>query len=74
VTFGPGCQLLSFPESLFKGCSSLRSICIPSSIETISPRCFAGCGNLGNIIIEGEDGWSAGSMGDLGSQCYGTLA
>jgi hypothetical protein len=74
VTFGRGCQLLSFPESLFKGCSSLRWICIPSSIETISPHCFAGCGNLRNIIFDGDDGSSAGSTGDLRWQCYGTLA
>jgi hypothetical protein len=52
VKFGSGCQISNLSESAFAGCSSLASICIPSSIQTISKSCFADCTNLSNVTFE----------------------
>jgi hypothetical protein len=40
VPFGPGCELSTIGESAFAGCSSLESIYVPSSIETMPESCF----------------------------------
>jgi hypothetical protein len=36
----------------FQACSSLESICIPSSVETISTSCFIHCFNRCTITFE----------------------
>jgi hypothetical protein len=33
-------------------CSSLQSICLPASVETIRLRCFEGCKNLSSLTFE----------------------
>jgi hypothetical protein len=38
-------------ESAFWYCSSLRSICLPSSLETISPGCFQSCGDQLELVL-----------------------
>jgi hypothetical protein len=40
VIFEPYSRLLALGESAFCDCFSLTSICLPSSIEVISPGCF----------------------------------
>ena len=38
-------------EDAFGGCSSLQSITIPSSVESIGRRAFNGCSNLVKIEL-----------------------
>jgi hypothetical protein len=73
VIFEPGCRLAILPEAMFDGCSSLQSIRIPSSIDTICVSCFAGCGGLKQIIFDGGGQVSDRSVLELDRQCYGTL-
>jgi hypothetical protein len=49
VTFGPGSQLSSIESSAFEKCSALRSISIPSSVETIPQKCFSACSSLSMV-------------------------
>jgi hypothetical protein len=44
LTFETGSKLLVLGEYAFGCCSSLGSIYLPSSLETISPYCFQYCG------------------------------
>jgi hypothetical protein len=44
------------------GCSSLRSIWIPSSVETISEGCFKNCANLSSLLF--ESGSALSILGD----------
>jgi hypothetical protein len=37
--------------SAFSGCSSLSSICIPSSVERLCDQCFEGCRSLATVTF-----------------------
>jgi hypothetical protein len=52
VRFEAGCRISLFGESAFQHCSSLQSICIPSSVETISKSCFYQCYDLLKVTFE----------------------
>lgn len=60
-------EAISWPENLtvvggFEGCSSLRSITLPDSVDTISWNAFNGCSSLTSIVIPAgvtEIGYSA---------------
>jgi hypothetical protein len=52
VTFAPGSQLLCIPSYAFDSCSSLLSVCIPCSVETLSQKCFAKCRSLSAVTFE----------------------
>jgi hypothetical protein len=52
LTFESNCKVSILGESAFQNCSSLQSICIPSSIETISKSCFGGCTKLSSFKFE----------------------
>jgi hypothetical protein len=52
-------------ESALARCSSLRSICIPSSIETISDSCFAECDHLLMVTFE-----SHSKLSTLGERAF----
>jgi hypothetical protein len=43
VRFDVGGRISTLGDHAFSYCSSLQSICIPSSIEVISKCCFACC-------------------------------
>ena len=48
--------------SVFKGCSVLTSVTIPSSVTSIDPRAFEGCSGLTSLIIPSSVtsiGWNA---------------
>jgi hypothetical protein len=51
LAFESGSQLWALGDSAFFGCSSLESICIPSSIQTISKACFNSCRRLLNLTF-----------------------
>jgi hypothetical protein len=44
--------LSSLERALFLKCSSLSSICIPSSIECICENCFSECRSLSRVTFE----------------------
>jgi hypothetical protein len=52
LTFESGSQHVSLGNAAFEGCSSLQSIGIPSSIETIPECCFRWCRPLSNMVFE----------------------
>ena len=43
------CSGVNFPESMFSGCSSLKEITIPDSVESIGHGAFSGCTSLKSI-------------------------
>jgi hypothetical protein len=51
LTFEVGCQISTLGIAAFHG-SSLVSVCLPSSIETIPGLCFACCRNLSKFTFE----------------------
>jgi hypothetical protein len=51
-TFEANCTLSALGEFAFEYSVSLRSICIPSSIETISKSCFAHCSRLSTVAFQ----------------------
>jgi hypothetical protein len=51
VTFEEPCQITTFPNSTFSGCTSLASFTVPSSITTIGPYAFQGCTSLTSFSI-----------------------
>ena len=53
VRFSDDSFLQVIPRSGFLGVSSLRSIVLPKSVETIESGAFSGCGSLEKIIAEG---------------------
>jgi hypothetical protein len=65
VRFASDCHILRFGESAFWNCSSLESICIPSSIETIPESCFRLCKHLLNVTFE-----SGSSISILGESAF----
>jgi hypothetical protein len=54
LIFTPGSHssISLFEESTFAGCQPLQSICVPSSIDTISGCCFNNCLSLSNYAFE----------------------
>jgi hypothetical protein len=52
LTFESDCKVSIVDQSAFWNCSSLQSICIPSSIETISIYCFCHCTVLWLLTFE----------------------
>jgi hypothetical protein len=46
VTFETGCSATAFMPGAFQACSSLQSICIPSSVESLGSCCFKDCQRL----------------------------
>jgi hypothetical protein len=52
VTFESDSQLFRIERRVFHECKSLRSICIPSSLETLCPQCFSQCGRLSSLTFE----------------------
>jgi hypothetical protein len=51
ITFETGSRLREIGGSAFAGCSALKSICLPASVEKIDGQSFIDCG-LTNIEIE----------------------
>jgi hypothetical protein len=51
IAFESGSQLTRIDTFPFKG---FRSICIPASVEILSPRCFAGCQQLSSLTFEAD--------------------
>jgi hypothetical protein len=43
VRFESGCKLSGIEKFAFSSCSSLSSICIPSSVQHLCEWCFTGC-------------------------------
>jgi hypothetical protein len=52
VTFEAGSRLSSMGQGAFADCVSLESICVPSSVETMSRSCFKGCERLSTVTFE----------------------
>jgi hypothetical protein len=52
VTFECGSRLSVVGASAFQGCVSVKSICIPASVQAISERCFARCEALHIVTFE----------------------
>jgi hypothetical protein len=51
VKFTPGSHIVNFCELAFAA-SALQSICIPSSVETISKSCFNHCADLSQLAFD----------------------
>jgi hypothetical protein len=62
VTFEPGSKLSSIGNCAFGDCSSLSSICIPSSVERIGKCCFLRCTRL--QLVSFESGSRLSRIGD----------
>jgi hypothetical protein len=54
VTFEAGSKLSRIHRIAFQWCSSLSSICIPSSVLRIGEGCFARCPALSNLTLESD--------------------
>jgi hypothetical protein len=52
VVFAAGSKFQRIEKNAFLNCSSLKSICIPASVETISASCFRGCSSLERLTFE----------------------
>jgi hypothetical protein len=69
VTFEVGCKILDIGARAFANCLSLQSICIPSSIRTVSASCFRGCTNMYAIVFEAGCRLPRQSLAALRSIC-----
>ena len=49
------CTMTAVNQELFKGCTSLETVILPSSIEEIYWEAFSGCTSLNTIYILSED-------------------
>jgi hypothetical protein len=73
ITFEKGSKIKEISEQAFTGCISLRSICIPASVEVIGNNCFGrtvsdesyGCESLEFVIIE-----SGSMLREVGSNVF----
>jgi hypothetical protein len=52
LTFESPSKLSKLGESAFCGCSSLQSVCIPSSVEELPESCFRNCPKLSELTFE----------------------
>jgi hypothetical protein len=52
VRFEAGSKLSRIEKFVFRSCSSLSSICIPSSIEVLCRGCFDECAGLLSVTFE----------------------
>jgi hypothetical protein len=52
VTFESESRLLRIEKNVFAMCSSLSSIRIPSSVETLCEGCFCGCSSPFQVTFE----------------------
>jgi hypothetical protein len=52
VVFEPGAQLTNLGEYAFRGCSALKCIYLPPSVECISSWCFSQCTNFSHFGFE----------------------
>jgi hypothetical protein len=52
VTFEANSKLRRFDETLFCDCSSLKSICVPSSVRILCSGCFSECTSLRCLTFE----------------------
>jgi hypothetical protein len=50
--FDPDLRISRIAKASFCAKSTLHSICIPSSIEFLSPHCFRACDNLETVVFE----------------------
>jgi hypothetical protein len=60
-------------ELAFEYCSSLESICNPSSIEIIPESCFSNCETLVNIIVGSGSRLRSESVANLRSKWTVTM-
>jgi hypothetical protein len=51
-TFESGSKLMRIESSAFRWCSSLRTICIPASVEVLCSSSFRECSSLSSLIFE----------------------
>lgn len=49
VEFHEECSIKLFPNNLFFGCRSLKTVQVPPSVETIGPGCFSKCSALEKV-------------------------
>jgi hypothetical protein len=54
LAFASDCQVSTLGVQAFSGCSSLQSICIPSSIESICDYCFSNCASLSSLTFASD--------------------
>jgi hypothetical protein len=52
VAFEAGSKLSRIESGVFRGCSSLSSICSPSFVETLHESCFYECKALSSVTFE----------------------
>jgi hypothetical protein len=52
VVFEAGSQLTYLGENAFNGCSALRRLCFPASVERLASRRFFGCTHLSYLGYE----------------------
>jgi hypothetical protein len=49
VTFQAGSKLVRIEQEAFSGCSSLKRLCLPSSLEYVGANCFEGCRSMSTL-------------------------
>jgi hypothetical protein len=54
VLFESGSKLLRLEHNAFCSCSSLSSICVPSSVRDLCRGCFSRCPSLSTVSFESE--------------------
>jgi hypothetical protein len=54
ITFEAVSKLRELDEAAFAGCSCLRSLSIPSSVEIIGKYCFWNCSSLEEIVFQSD--------------------
>jgi hypothetical protein len=65
LSFEPGSSVSVLGKSAFQNCGSLHSICLPSSLETLSTFCFRGCRKLSDLAFE-----PGSQLSDLGESAF----
>jgi hypothetical protein len=52
LTFSAGSDISTLGALAFEGCSSLREICVPSSVHRVCHSCFRNFQNLSSLTFE----------------------